>query len=216
MSPEHLLLTAIDRYLQRLDTGHAGIGLARMRVKHLIGFQAPSERANTSTPKCGYLNDAIELARAAGVAELMDALSGCELDWQSYDSYPPAEIGLLFPEKHAFASIALRLDPAWTSDCDVGFFLIAPRTLYRDHHHPASELYVPLTGPTKWRFGTKCPWVERRVHQPVWNEPDMVHATLVEDVPFLCVYIWTENIHRPAVVDRADDWDEIEAELMEK
>jgi hypothetical protein len=144
----------------------------------------------------------------------MEALSDCDLPWHSYDAYPAAEIGPAFPAKHAFVSLVALQDATWSRDFDLGLFLIAPRTLYRDHHHKAPELYVPLTGPTKWRFGVNRPWVERQAHEPVWNTPDAVHATLVEDVPFLCIYAWTENIHHPAIVDRADDWTEIEARLI--
>src|SRR5690606_38444835 len=98
------------------------------------------------------------------------------------------------------------------SDFAFGIFLISPRTLYRDHRHPAPELYVPLTGPTRWRFGRGA-WETRAAGEPVWNEPDAVHATLVGDVPFLCLYAWTRDVTLPAETVDAPDWEAIEAEL---
>ena len=89
---------------------------------------------------------------------------------------------------------------------------MAPRTFYRDHCHPAPELYAPLTGPHQWRFD-RGPWTSRPAHQPVWNEPLAVHATLSGDAPFLCVYIWTREIGAPAVLVEAPDWADIESGL---
>jgi hypothetical protein len=78
--------------------------------------------------------------------------------------------------------------------------------LYRDRHHPAPELYLPLTGPTRWRFGTGSPWETKAAGEPVWNPPDRVHATIVDAVPLLCLYAWTRDVMAPAVVDPAPDW----------
>ena len=86
-------------------------------------------------------------------------------------------------------------------------------TLYRDHTHPAPELYAPITGPHGWRFGIADPWKSLPANVPVWNEPDRVHATLVGEHPFLAIYAWTRDVHYPAIVVPADDWAEIEARL---
>ena len=42
--------------------------------------------------------------------------------------------------------------PFVANDFLLGFFLLSPHTLYRDHKHLAPELYVPLTGPSGWRL----------------------------------------------------------------
>ncbi len=94
----------------------------------------------------------------------------------------------------------------------LGLFLVAPRTFYRDRRHLAPELYAPLTGPTLWRFGHGG-WSRRLAHEPIWNEPSRVHATLVEEAPFLCIYVWTSNVSEPAAVVPAPDWEEIEQRL---
>ena len=98
-------------------------------------------------------------------------------------------------------------------DYELGLFLIAPHTLYRDHHHPAPELYAPLTGPHRWRFGAGASWIEKRAHETVWNEPWQVHATAVGPIPFFCVFGWARDVNLPAKVVPAADWDVIEASL---
>ncbi len=211
MRPEIALLTAIDRYLENLGRQHAGVQKTRARLAEMMIVGDADAMSEAAAPRCGHLDTAMALACQQGAGDLMEALAACDLPWRSYDAYPAAEIGRHFPARHAFASLAWLFEGGWSNDFDLGFFLIAPNTLYRDHHHQASELYVPLTGPTKWRFGINRPWISRQAHDPVWNMPDMVHATLVEEVPFLCLYAWTENIDWPAIVDRADDWGEIEA-----
>jgi hypothetical protein len=136
-----------------------------------------------------------------------------DLGWITYDAYPQEEIGARFPRAHAFATLigGRGLIPA--EDFELGLFLIAPKTLYRDHFHPAPELYVPLTGPHEWRFGTGESWREQEAHIPIWNEPLRVHATLVRDRPFLALFAWTRDVDGISVVKPAPDWAAIEARL---
>src|SRR5690606_38276017 len=135
------------------------------------------------------------------------------LNWVSYDAYPADEIGAYFPKQHAFASLAWLYDSDYAHDLDLGMMLIEPHTLYRDHRHQAAELYLPLTGPSRWRFGLEAAWEIRQAGEPVWNPPYALHATLVDSVPMLCLYAWTKNVHAPAEVVPTSDWVEIEAQL---
>lgn len=205
------LLRAIDQYLARFDVAHAGIAKCRVGVSKLSAKAHAGDAAPASRTTAPSLQQAVALARQQGSDALMDALMACPVDWQTYNSYPAADIGPAFPKRHAFVSLASMLDPAWSLDFDVGFLLIQPRTLYRDHHHAASELYVPLTDASRWRFGADTTWSPVAAHQPIWNDPNAVHATLVGDTPLLCLYAWTENVLAPAFVDRARDWATIEA-----
>ena len=96
--------------------------------------------------------------------------------------------------------------PFAAHDFDLGLFLIAPDVLYRDHRHAAPELYAPLTGPHGWRFGTGRPLIVKPAHQPVWNPPNQPHLTKVGRVPFLCLFVWTKDVNKPADVIAANDW----------
>jgi hypothetical protein len=54
MSPEIALLTAIDRYLGRLEPGNAGIQESRARLATFLDMQTSIRAAGASAPKCGY------------------------------------------------------------------------------------------------------------------------------------------------------------------
>jgi hypothetical protein len=212
-SPLELLRPEIDRFLRLLQDAEGGVARVRARLGEIPDLGAPDPRRAANMPRCGFLDEALRLAGNGPGSGLAAHLRAAGLHWESYDAYAPETIGADFPRRHAYASLIAGSDPEWRRDFDIGFLLIAPQTLYRDHHHLASELYVPLTGPSQWRFGTGSSWVEKRAGDVVWNPPNRVHATLVGDVPLLCLYAWTENVHAPAVVDVAADWRGIEAAL---
>lgn len=81
--------------------------------------------------------------------------------------------------------------PLAAEDFDMGIFLVAPDTLYRDHQHAAPELYAPLTGPHGWRFGPGRPLQIKHAHEPVWNPPQQPHLTKTGKIPFLSLFVWT-------------------------
>lgn len=133
------------------------------------------------------------------------------LDWSLYDAYPPDEIGADFVNGHCYASIIGEHSAIEALDYDLGVFLIAPHVVYRDHNHPAPELYAPLTGPHGWRFGADRPLLMKPADAPVWNTPHRPHMTKVGPVPFLALYAWTRDVNHAAKVIPASDWPELEA-----
>ena len=204
------LIVEIDRYLACLQ----GTGIADVRQGLARWGQGPVNRlAALPDPACGFLNAAVAAIDAR--PDLQRAILGClpHLRWVTYNSYPVQEIGARLPLAHAFCSLIGDSGLVHADDYELGLFLIAPHTLYRDHHHAAPELYAPLTGPHCWRFGAGAPWIEKRAHEAVWNEPWQIHATAVRTVPFLSVFCWTRDVNLPAKVVPAGDWDVIEARL---
>jgi hypothetical protein len=202
------LVDAVDRYLE----GLSGEGIADVRagIERARGHSINAGVANI--PACGCLDDALAaISNADGLAHAI-AAARPHLRWTTYDVYD-ATIGRRFPSGHAFASLIGGGAPIAARDFDLGLFLIAPRMLYRDHHHAAPELYAPLTGPHRWRFGIGEPWIERPAHQPVWNQPWDVHATITGEVPFLCIFCWTRDVNALAKTVFSGDWDVIEAAL---
>jgi hypothetical protein len=147
-----------------------------------------------------------EPALARAIGEAAD-----QLCWVTYDAYPRAEIGEAFATGHAFAALRGGEAPYAADDFELGLFLVAPGTLYRDRQHAAPELYAPLTGPHGWRFGTGRPLIVKPAHEPVWNPPQQPHLTLTGRVPFLGFYVWTRDVDLAAQVIPADDWTELEA-----
>ena len=97
-------------------------------------------------------------------------------------------------------------------DFSLGLFMLAPKTLYRDHSHAAPELYFNLTGPCGWRFDKGC-WHDFASGSLVWNPEGLAHAMRTYDRPLLSFYSWTRNANSLCRVVPADDWQEIEAQL---
>jgi hypothetical protein len=195
------LLSAIDSYLATLP----GPGAAEARAR--LAAAAPASGPPAADPTVArHLAAALALLspdRPGLAAAIADAAP--HLPWVRYDFYPRAAIGAAFADNHAFVSLAAA--PGF----DLGLFLIAPRTLYRDHRHAAAELYTPLTGPHGWRFAPGDPLHWLPAHTPVWNDPHRPHATLTGAVPFLCLYAWTGDVDALAEVIPAPDWPVLEA-----
>ncbi len=202
------LVAEIDHYLARFDS--PGIDDVRDGIAR-FGEGPVKESIKASAPSCGFLEAALLCVEGANPLRqaIRDALT--DLAWVTYGSYPREMIGERFPLAHAFVSLIGGTGFIPADDFELGLFLIAPNTLYRDHRHKAPELYVPLTGPHEWRFGVNEGWTEFQAHTPIWNEPMRVHATLVRKVPFLSLFAWTRDVSAESTVIPASDWAEIEA-----
>ncbi len=142
------------------------------------------------------------------------AAAAPHLGWRTYQNYPPASIGAAFAAGHAFAPLLGWRGPFFVPDVSCGLFLIAPQVLYRDHAHPAPELYAPLTGPHGWRFAPGEALTVLPAHVPVWNPPHRPHLTKIGPVPFLCLYVWTRDARLPAQILPAPDWPALEALIL--
>lgn len=208
-----LLVEEIDRYLATLP----GPGVAEVRSLIARWQGGPASLAPAANPVADeHLPQALAALSPTHPA-LAAAIRAAAplLTWVTYDAYPPDEIGPVFRQSHAFASLIGEGATIPAEDFDLGLFLIAPHVLYRDHAHPAPELYAPLTGPHGWRFGPGKPLIVKPAHEPVWNLPDSPHLTKVGSTPFLCVFGWTRDTKFPARVIPAGDWAELEAIRIE-
>lgn len=202
------LLDEAGRYLSSLPgdgPAEVRLGLARARTARPVA-------ANANPVVEAHLADALALLeRTHPSLALVIAAAAPHLPWMTYDSYPPDLIGEGFARSHAYASLVGEDAPFHAADFDFGLFLIAPHVLYRDHRHPAPELYAPLTGPHGWRFAPGAPLVVKDAHDPVWNDANQPHLTKVGPNPFLCFFGWTRDVQEPAEVIPADDWATLEA-----
>jgi hypothetical protein len=202
-SPMLALYAAARDYILSLD--HSGATEVRVGLPAAPG----PEVAVAATPN-RVVEQWLKVALTA-LAETHPDLAKCigaaagGLCWGGYDAYPPDLIGDDFATGHAFASLVGSYAPFFREDFDFGLFLIAPDLLYPDHMHPAPELYAPLTGPHGWRFGPGDPLQIKPAHAPVWNPPHQPHLTKTGPVPFLCFYVWTQDVHEAACVIPADD-----------
>jgi quercetin dioxygenase-like cupin family protein len=101
------------------------------------------------------------------------------------------------------------------SDFLLGVFMLGPRTFYRDHRHAAPELYLNLSDKSEWRLNAQD-WQEYPAGSLIWNEAEAIHATRVNDMPFISVFIWLKNVKTPCITFPVDDWGEIETDLEKR
>ena len=164
------------------------------------------------------LNEAIEHMQAPGllalqraVREAVDDLVWAEDQMKYYA--PDADVGAGYRDGNLHT---LLIGPGACgfahADFTLGLFLLHPRTLYRDHAHPAPETYLNLSPRSGWRFA-EGDWRDLGPGSLVFNEPMAPHATRSYAQPFFSVFSWLKDIDNPCVVLPRDDWTAIERAL---
>ena len=83
----------------------------------------------------------------------------------------------------------------------VGVLLLAPRTLYPPHRHPAEEVYVVLAGSAQWRIAD-APWRLATAGESIAHPSLTVHAMRTDESPLLAAYLWTDHLDTPATLVR--------------
>jgi len=212
LAPAALIRTLIDEIdLYLADLPGPGIaevrqGLGKWRMGPVTCAQTP-----TNAVVQRWLGVALAAVQAThpGLAHAI-AAAGPYLNWVTFDGYPLDAVGAEFARGHAYVSLVGEDAALPACDWDMGLFLIAPDILYRDHRHPAPELYAPLTGPHGWRFGPDAPLRILPAHRPVWNPPNRPHLTKVGPVPFMALFAWTRDVNAGASIIPATDWPELE------
>lgn len=124
------------------------------------------------------------LAGPPRVAPLCGALDDLQahLPW-----YRRPEPGLpAFMAGHANAVLMGTNGLVETRHLWIGVSLMAPHTVYPDHHHPPAEGYVVL-GEGQWRQ-EQGPWRTPGAGGWVYNPPDIVHAMRSGPQPLLAVW----------------------------
>lgn len=206
------LFTVAQDYLNGLShPGHSEVSEGLRRCAGEVRDVTPSPDPVVTRWLAPALHEAERFhpQLAAAIAEAAPHLA-----WIRYDTYPRTAIGEGFADGHAFAAIAGGDAPIAATDFELGLFLIAPDVLYRDHRHPAPELYAPLTGPHGWRFAPSRPLIVKQAGEPVWNPSLRTHLTKVGPHPFLCLFAWTADVTAPAEVVAAQDWAALEASAL--
>lgn len=185
------------------DDGGAGADCRRFAalVRELQGATAWATAAMNpfGLPVCQFWAPALESADEqgplAGMVHALQAL-GPWLVWSQNPNYrrkPPAPD---FLDRYGYAVIAGPAEgpPALIGHAALalGVLLLGPRMLYPEHHHPATELYVPLNVGEWWR-GTG-PWRTEAPGIVIHHGPEVVHATRAGDAPLLAIYLWSGDL----------------------
>ena len=85
----------------------------------------------------------------------------------------------------------------------LGLLLLGPGNDYPLHHHPAEEIYVPLSGTALWLRGD-APWRAVAPGRPIHHPPDLPHATRTNAAPLIALYLWRGALATHARLNASD------------
>jgi hypothetical protein len=128
---------------------------------------------------------------AAAIAAVEDALC-----WVQSASYTDALLGQGFSANYGWAQIIGPQGFFSGDDFLLGLLMLGPHRHYRDHYHPAPELYWPLTSGSSWSRDGGA-FVDKPQGTIIWHPPMMMHATKTGGTPLLAVWSWTRDTATP-------------------
>jgi hypothetical protein len=178
-----------------------GAGIAE--VLQLLGEQDLGA-ATFRAPAPSRLPVLDHLPQCLGEAMLLDpglaaAIAAVEesLQWRQSAAYSDALLGEGFTANYGWAEIVGPNGFFPGEDFLLGLLMLGPGRHYRDHYHPAPELYWPLTSASLWSrdSGAFAEWPQGGA---IWHPPLTVHATRTGDTPLLAVWSWTRDTAAPA------------------
>jgi hypothetical protein len=191
------LIGVIARSLGATGGEGAPIALARLAAQTLspTAFSEPEPR---NLPACAWLAETTAAAMmvstsvSAALAEVAP-----HLRWKQNPNYSDDLLGDGYMASYAYSEL-IGPDGFYPGDDFLmGLLLLGPNRLYKDHAHPAPELYWTLTGPSLWR---RAPgeFEPRPAGSAIWHLPNVTHATRTAAEPLLAVWVWTEDTAYPA------------------
>ena len=143
-------------------------------------------------PDCIGQTMLLDADLAAAIAAIED-----DLCWRQSASYTDAILGEGFGDNYGWAEIIGSGGFFEGDDFRLGLFMLGPQRHYKDHYHPAPELYWPLTGPSDWKAGAGG-FASRAAGEIIWHIPWKVHATATDTTPLLAIWCWTRDTDTPA------------------
>lgn len=146
----------------------------------------------------------VHLPQCIGEAMLLDpdlaaAIAAVEddLKWMQSSSYTDEILGEGFTANYGWAEIIGPNGFFAGDDLLLGLLMLGPDRHYRDHYHPAPELYWPLTAGSFWSRDGE-PFAEKAQGAIIWHPAMALHATITRETPLLAVWCWTRDTATPA------------------
>lgn len=177
---------------------HARIGEGVTEVLNRMAEQSFAATAFVAAEPCP-LPVVRHLPACVGEAMLLDADVAAalaaiadDLQWRHSEGYSDAVLGEGFMESHGWCQIVGPHGFFPGDDFLLGLLLLGPDLHYKDHYHPAPELYWPLTGASEWKQGAGA-YETRQAGDIIWHVPWKMHATATTDKPLLAVWSWTRD-----------------------
>ena len=215
----HSLTASILKYMQENRNKSPGVNLALQRLNEMdLSINEVNHTLPVESRHENILDISIKEIDNPSLQEIAFKLSAAKryLVWREDNNNfykHGADVGQGYRKCNLHTQlIGPNAGGYFQSDFILGFFLLGPWTLYRDHRHAAPELYLNLSNRTGWRIKSRY-WQDYSAGSFVWNEANATHATRVYAKPFLSIFIWLENIDQPCFLVPCNDWNSIEAQL---
>jgi quercetin dioxygenase-like cupin family protein len=188
-------------YLLAAEGGGDGAALLGAAARLLDGAAAPAlaRRPAAHKPVRRYFAEASRLAATSPLRAVAAAFAAveAEAEWLQNPNYTAANSGEAFLESYGYVEIA---GPGRTIEAPalrIGLLLLGPHRHYRDHSHPAEEIYHVVAGAASW-WREGAAWREERAGAAIHHAPNVRHATRTGAEPMLALYCWSGAIGAPA------------------
>ena len=191
------LAGAIARGLHARGGSHVDVVLQRLAAQDMTREDFVEPRPQT-LPVTRYF--AATIAETMIIEpELAAAIASLDghLKWLQSKSYTDEILGAGFGENYGWCEIIGPQGFFKGDDFILGLLMLGPQRHYKDHYHPAPELYWPLTGPTEWKQGAGS-FETKPAGAVIYHAPMVHHATKTAEHPLLTVWCWTKDTHTPA------------------
>ncbi|MCB1434043.1 MAG: hypothetical protein KDK75_16560 [Alphaproteobacteria bacterium] len=126
---------------------------------------------------------------AAAIAAVEDSFN-----WRRTETYTDALLGQGFTDNYGWTEIIGPHGYFPGDDFLLGLLLLGPHLNYRDHYHPAPELYVPLTPGSAWSKDRSA-FEIKPAGAIIWHPSMALHATVTAERPMLAVWSWPRDTH---------------------
>jgi hypothetical protein len=191
------LAGAIARGLKARGGSHVDVVLQRLAAQDMTREDLVEPRPQ-GLPVTRYFADTIAetMMIESELAAAIASLDG-HLKWLQSKSYTDEILGAGFSENYGWCEIVGPQGFFKGDDFTLGLLMLGPHRHYKDHYHPAPELYWPLTGPTEWKQGAGV-FETKQAGAVIYHAPMVHHATKTADQPMLAVWCWTKDTHTPA------------------
>ena len=191
------LIGAISRGINLSGSAAAKGVLSRLAVQEVdeAAFRHPQP---ATIPVLAHLASCVAetMLFDADLAAAIASVEG-QLHWARSQSYTDAALGDGFAANYGWCHIIGPSGFFHGDDFLLGLLLLGPGRHYRDHVHPAPELYWPLTPRSSWKQGGGS-FAEKPAGTIIWHQPNEVHATRTAEQPLLAVWAWTHDTATPA------------------
>jgi mannose-6-phosphate isomerase-like protein (cupin superfamily) len=144
-------------------------------------------------PACDFLAAAVGAAAAGPTVRIVAALAPLLDDLRWSYGYP---VDPKWPDLGSRVAFAQLVGSRGLTDDDfvnLGLTLMAPRTHYPLHAHPAIEVYLVLSGTAGWRIQGQ-PFRTQPPGSLLLHRSGIGHAMLTNAEPLLALYVWRGDL----------------------